>query len=203
MLMTKPETKPAMPAPRPLEGRTAIVTGSTSGIGLGIARALSVGGAKVMLNGFGEAGEIETIRTRLAEESGSEVRFDGAGMSRPAAIASIVEHTAAAFGKVDILVNNANQPGAVDSVDLDQGGCRLEIRQLGEEVVFRRLEPAEFDLRGFLAAGRPLEAAIAAELEYDRLFDAAMALSRLYGDGLVAGYAFAAIDIAQPTEALP
>jgi 3-hydroxybutyrate dehydrogenase len=107
MLMTKPETMPTAPTPRPLEGRAAIVTGSTSGIGLGIAQALAVGGAKVMLNGFGEAGEIEVIRTRLAEESGSEVRFDGADMSQPAAIASMVEHAAAAFGKVDILVNNA------------------------------------------------------------------------------------------------
>jgi hypothetical protein len=101
------------------------------------------------------------------------------------------------------LIWRANRPGAEGSVDLDQGGCRLEIHQLGEEVVFRRLEPAEFDLRGFLAAGRPLEAAIAAVLEYDRLFDPAMALSRLFGEGLVTGYAFAAIEIPQSTEALP
>jgi Putative DNA-binding domain len=101
------------------------------------------------------------------------------------------------------LIWQANQPGAEDSVDLDQGACRLEIRQLGEEVVFRRLEPAEFDLRGFLAVGRPLEAALAAVLETDRLFDPAMALSRLFGEGLVTGYAFAAIEIPQSTEALP
>jgi len=90
MLMTRPETKPAAPSPRPLEGRAAIVTGSTSGIGLGFAWALALAGAKVMLNGFGEADEIETIRAGLAEESGSEICFDGADMSRPTAIASLV-----------------------------------------------------------------------------------------------------------------
>jgi hypothetical protein len=101
------------------------------------------------------------------------------------------------------LIWRANQPGVEDSVDLDQGGCRLEIRQLGEEVVFRRLEPAEFDLRDRLAGGRPLEAALASVLKADPMFDPAMALRRLIGEGLVAGYAFTSLDIPQPTEALP
>ncbi len=86
MLMTLPQPKtpknqPAL-AQRPLEGRCAIITGSTSGIGLGIARSLAGAGAAVMLNGFGDAGEIEKTRARLAEESASDVRYDGADMSR-------------------------------------------------------------------------------------------------------------------------
>jgi 3-hydroxybutyrate dehydrogenase len=108
MLMTATDASaPLRPAARPLDGRAAIVTGSTSGIGLGIARALAGAGAKVMLNGFGEAAEIERLRAGLAAESGSEIRFDGADMSRPDAIAAMVESAAAAFGRIDILVNNA------------------------------------------------------------------------------------------------
>src|SRR6185369_2195509 len=89
MLMTLPQPKTAKgqptAIPRPLEGRSAIVTGSTSGIGLGIARSLAGAGAAVMLNGFGDTGEIEKTCARLAEESGSAVRYDGADMSRPEA----------------------------------------------------------------------------------------------------------------------
>jgi len=111
MLMTLPQPKTAKgqptAIPRPLEGRSAIVTGSTSGIGLGIARSLAGAGAAVMLNGFGDTGEIEKTRARLAEESGSAVRYDGADMSRPEAIAAMIDSANAAFGKVDILINNA------------------------------------------------------------------------------------------------
>jgi len=107
MLMTMPETKSATPVARPLEGRAAIVTGSTSGIGLGIARALAGAGARVTLNGFGVAAEIERIRAGLAEEFAVDVRYDGADMSKPEAIAAMVESAAAAFGRTDILVNNA------------------------------------------------------------------------------------------------
>jgi 3-hydroxybutyrate dehydrogenase len=111
MLMTLPQPKPAKdrsaPIPRTLEGRSAIVTGSTSGIGLGIARALAEAGAAVMLNGFGDATEIEKTRARLAEESGSPVHYDGADMSRPEAIVGMIDKASAEFGKVDILVNNA------------------------------------------------------------------------------------------------
>ncbi len=111
MLMTLPQPKPARdrsaPMPRALAGRSAVVTGSTSGIGLGIARALAEAGAAVMLNGFGEAAEIEKIRARLAEESGSAIRYDGADMSRAEAIVGMIDKANAEFGKVDILVNNA------------------------------------------------------------------------------------------------
>jgi 3-hydroxybutyrate dehydrogenase len=106
MLMTK-TARPAPQAQRDLEGETAIVTGSTSGIGLGIARALAQRGANVVLNGFGDANEIEIVRTSLAMENEVEVTYDGADMSRPEAIAGMVEVATAHFGRVDILVNNA------------------------------------------------------------------------------------------------
>ena len=84
----------------------------------------------------------------------------------------------------------ANRPekASADSVDLDEGGCRLEIRQRDEAVVFRRLEAGEFDLRKALAEGFTLEAAAARLLERDPLFDLAMALGRLMSEGLVAGF---------------
>src|SRR6266436_8060132 len=111
MLMTLPELKAktgdSPVAARPLRGRAAIVTGSTSGIGLGIARALAQAGADVMLNGFGDATEINKIRAGLAEETSVAIRYDGADMSKPEAIAAMVEQANAAFGKDDILVNNA------------------------------------------------------------------------------------------------
>jgi 3-hydroxybutyrate dehydrogenase len=111
MLMTLPQPKSAQSSVpsvrRALEGRSAIVTGSTSGIGLGIARSLAAAGAAVLLNGFGDAGEIEKTRAQLAKESGSDVRYDGADMSRPDAITAMVDNATAAFGKVDILINNA------------------------------------------------------------------------------------------------
>ena len=84
-----------------LQGKTALVTGSTSGIGLAIARALAGAGAKVMLNGFGDAGEIEGLK----EELGAV--HDGADMSDPAAIERMMRRCADELGGPDILVNNA------------------------------------------------------------------------------------------------
>lgn len=92
---------------RALTGRVAIVTGSTSGIGLGIARSLASAGANVVLNGFGDATEIEATRVRLASDCGVEAVYHPADMRDPAAIENMVEATREAFGKVDILVNNA------------------------------------------------------------------------------------------------
>ena len=103
MLMTKKETA----SKRALDGRTAIVTGSTSGIGLGIARSLAAQGANIVLNGFGDPAEIATLRDQLAGELNVNVMFDGADMSKPEAIERMVAHTVEAFGGVDILVNNA------------------------------------------------------------------------------------------------
>ncbi len=90
-----------------LKGKSAIVTGSTSGIGLGIARAFAAQGADVMLNGFGDAGQIEALRADLEKEFGVRVAYSGADMGDPAAIRDLVGTARSAFGKIDIVVNNA------------------------------------------------------------------------------------------------
>ena len=90
-----------------LKGKTALVTGSTSGIGLGIAEALAAKGADVMLNGFGEADAITGLQKRIAEQFGVKVGYDGADLSKPDQIKTLVEHATAELGKIDILVNNA------------------------------------------------------------------------------------------------
>ena len=87
--------------------RVAIVTGSTSGIGLGIARSLAQAGMDVMLNGLGDPTEIEAIRASLAEEAGARIAFHGADMSKPDEIADLVETTRRMLGAVDVVVNNA------------------------------------------------------------------------------------------------
>lgn len=90
-----------------LTGKSAIVTGSTSGIGLGIARALAEQGANVMLNGFGDAAEIEKIRKSLEKEFKVKVVYSDADMSKPEEIRKMADDARKAFGGVDILVNNA------------------------------------------------------------------------------------------------
>lgn len=90
-----------------LSEKTALVTGSTSGIGLGIAERFASEGARIVLNGFGGAAEIEAIRARLAEEYGVELRYNGADLSRPETIETMFKEIEAEFGGVDILVNNA------------------------------------------------------------------------------------------------
>ena len=90
-----------------LKSKVALVTGSTSGIGLGIARALAEQGAHIMLNGFGDAGEIEALRAGLASEFGVTVAYDGADLSKPDQVAAIVKKTQGDLGGLDILVNNA------------------------------------------------------------------------------------------------
>src|SRR6516225_9185764 len=90
-----------------LKGLVAIVTGSTSGIGLGIARAFAAQGCAVVMNGFGNAEEIEVLRAGMAEEYGVEVIFDGADLSKVAECEALVTNAEKHFGSVDILVNNA------------------------------------------------------------------------------------------------
>ncbi len=90
-----------------LKIKNAVITGSTSGIGQGIARALAHGGYRVMLNGFGDAETIEKDRNALAEASGMEVLYHGADMTQPEQIADLIAHTEKAWGSVDVLVNNA------------------------------------------------------------------------------------------------
>jgi len=90
-----------------LAGKVAVVTGSTTGIGLGIARVLAGSGANVMLNGFGDHNEIEKLRRSLASEFNIKVSYHGADMSKPKEIKDLIDTTISNFGKVDILVNNA------------------------------------------------------------------------------------------------
>jgi 3-hydroxybutyrate dehydrogenase len=90
-----------------LRGKTALVTGSTSGIGQGVAEALAAQGADVVLNGFGESKAIEAQRAGLASKYGVRVRHDDADMSKPDAIAMMIARTNSEFGAIDILVNNA------------------------------------------------------------------------------------------------
>ncbi|GAB4372610.1 MAG: 3-hydroxybutyrate dehydrogenase [Kiloniellaceae bacterium] len=90
-----------------LKGKTALVTGSTSGIGQGIAEALAAEGSNIVLNGFGEAAAIEALRQDIAAKNGVTVTYDGADMTKPAEIARMVKDAEAQFGAVDILVNNA------------------------------------------------------------------------------------------------
>lgn len=89
------------------KGKTALVTGSTSGIGLGIAAALAARGSNVILNGFGDAADIEALRAKLAADHAVEVRYDGADLSQQEAVEAMMRKAIADFGAVDILVNNA------------------------------------------------------------------------------------------------
>jgi 3-hydroxybutyrate dehydrogenase len=107
--------------------RTAIVTGSTSGIGLGIARALAGAGHNVMLNGLGDPAEIEAARARLAAETGAEVAFHGADMSKPDQIADLVAATRDRFGAVDIVVPNAGIQTVAPIEDFDSARFDLII----------------------------------------------------------------------------
>lgn len=90
-----------------LNGKAAIVTGSTSGIGLGIAQALAANGAPVLLNGFGDPAEIDKLRNQLASEHGVRVAYSAADMSKPDEIIGMVDQATRELGSVDILVNNA------------------------------------------------------------------------------------------------
>ena len=90
-----------------LTGKTAVVTGSTSGIGLGIARRLAASGLNILLNGFGDAAAIEQTRAGLAKEAGVKVVYSGADMSKPDEIVGMMTLAEKELGTVSILVNNA------------------------------------------------------------------------------------------------
>ena len=90
-----------------LKGKAAIVTGSTSGIGLGIARALAAQGSNIMLNGFAERKAVDALMADLAAQHQVSVDYSAADMSRPGQVIEMVEQCAARYGAVDILVNNA------------------------------------------------------------------------------------------------
>jgi 3-hydroxybutyrate dehydrogenase len=90
-----------------LTGKTALVTGSTSGIGMAIAKALAAQGANIVLNGFGDAAQIEAERAGMAKDHGVEVLFDGADLTKADQIAAMIKTANDKLGGVDILVNNA------------------------------------------------------------------------------------------------
>jgi 3-hydroxybutyrate dehydrogenase len=90
-----------------ISGKTALVTGSTSGIGLGIASELAAQGANIVLNGFGDLAAVEEIRSDLARKHNVGVIYNGANLVEPAQIADMFANAEAEFGAIDILVNNA------------------------------------------------------------------------------------------------
>lgn len=97
-----------MPAdPLPLSSRVAVVTGSTSGIGLAMARALAQSGARIVLNGLGDPAAVEQTRAALSDETGVAVAYSPADMTKPDEIAGMIAFAEKTFGSVDILINNA------------------------------------------------------------------------------------------------
>ncbi len=90
-----------------LTGKTVVVTGSTSGIGLGIARGFAAAGANVVMNGFGDASEIAQVTAEVEALGAGSVVYDAADMSKPDQIVAMIENAEARFGSVDVLVNNA------------------------------------------------------------------------------------------------
>ena len=112
-----------------LKNKAAVVTGSTSGIGLGIARALAREGANIMLNGLGDAGEIEKIRAGIAADCGVTVMFSPANLMEPAAVKTLIADAEAAFGAVDILVNNAGiqHVAPIDEFPDDKWGAIIRL----------------------------------------------------------------------------
>jgi 3-hydroxybutyrate dehydrogenase len=111
-----------------LKGKTALVTGSTSGIGLGIARALAAQGANVVINGFGEPAVIQSVEKEL-QALGARTLYHGADMSKPGEIEQMVRAAEQAFGRIDIVVNNAGiqHVAPVESFPVDRWDAVIAI----------------------------------------------------------------------------
>ncbi len=116
MASTPPGSK-AGTATAALSGKTALVTGSTSGIGLGIARALAADGANILFNGFGDAAEIAQLQSEVAAEFGVQTAYHNADMSKPAEIAAMFSYAESRFGGIDVLINNAGIQFVADVQD--------------------------------------------------------------------------------------
>jgi 3-hydroxybutyrate dehydrogenase len=102
-----PSQEPAMPISVDLKGHVAIVTGSTSGIGQAMARALAGQGADIVINGLGDPAKIEAERAQMASDFGVEVKYHGADMTKADEIADMVDFAKREFGRLDVLLNNA------------------------------------------------------------------------------------------------
>jgi len=111
------------------KGLTALVTGSTSGIGLGIATVLASRGANVVLNGFGDPAEIDAIRRRLSTEYDVGVRYEGADLLKRDAIESMMGRAIEEFGAIDILVNNAGiqHVAPIDEFPIDKWNAIIAV----------------------------------------------------------------------------
>ena len=126
------------------KGKNAIVTGSTSGIGLGIAQAFAEAGMNVILNGFGEAGEIEGIRAGIEKDHGVRVLYSGADMTKPDDIAAMVADAEGALGGVDILVNNAGiqHVASVEDFPVDRWDAIIAVNLSAAFHTIRAVVPA-------------------------------------------------------------
>ena len=126
------------------KGKTALITGSTSGIGQGIAEAFAARGCNIVLNGFGDAGEIEKLRSGMAKTHGVAVRFDGADMSKADSIVAMMDKAITEFGCVDILVNNAGiqHVAPIDDFPTDKWDAIIAIDLVASFHTIRRALPA-------------------------------------------------------------
>jgi 3-hydroxybutyrate dehydrogenase len=118
-----------MPAEKMLRHKVALVTGSTSGIGLGIARALAAQGADIMLNGFGDAALIAGLKKEIADACGVRVMHHGADMSKPTEIEAMMRATESTLGRIDVLVNNAGiqHVAAIEDFPVDRWDAVIAI----------------------------------------------------------------------------
>ena len=112
-----------------LKGKNALITGSTSGIGLGMARALAAEGCGLMLNGFGDVDAIERLRSGLSNEHGVQVAYNRADMTHPAEIGALVVDTVTQLGSIDILINCAGiqHTAPVEAFPIDKWDAILAI----------------------------------------------------------------------------
>ena len=127
-----------------LRGKTALITGSTSGIGQGIAEALAAQGCNIVLNGFGDPSEIEALRTQIARAHDVTVLHDGADMSKGDAITAMMDKAIKQFGAIDILVNNAGiqHVAPIDEFPVDKWNAVIAIDLVASFYTVRRALPA-------------------------------------------------------------